>query len=145
VIFVIVVGLYLVYLPRLSRKTEEERHRKFPFQLRALVIMLYVLMALVIKTMVSEYFGAASSQAQRESALTITTENGLGFQAWQISHPFAVPLLILLLLVASVIGLAMLFRWTNKEKSNDMRNFLIFLCVATVAIIGALIFSFFRL
>jgi len=84
---------------------------------------------------------------QLENERKISTDDGLKYQAWQISHPYAVPLLFFIfVIVMYIIFLPRAFRKMNEggQGKNLLRIRLIVFCVATVMAIVALIISFFR-
>ena len=144
VIFILLVGVYLIYQPRISRKADEGGRGNHP--LRKTVIYFYIMIAMAIVSLIINYFRRAPSQVQLEKGLKMSTDNGLKYQAWQISHPYAVPLLIfIVLVVVCTICLTMFFRKTDERgQGKHLRNFFIFFCITTAMAIGALIISLFH-
>jgi hypothetical protein len=104
------------------------------------------MVAMAIVSLIINYFRRAPSQVQLENELKMATDNGLKYQAWQISHPYAMPLLFFILLVGVyTICLPRLSRKANEGgPGKHLRNFFIFFCIANAMAIGALIISYFR-
>jgi hypothetical protein len=143
-ILILLVGVYIICLPRISRKANEGGQRKYSLRTRMFVIFASFIAINEIIQLVIGLFRGPPSQVQLENELKMSTENGLKYQAWQISHPYAVPLLIFILVVVAFIISVSRIYWKMKEGKNPLLNFGLYFCIATVMIIGALIISFFR-
>jgi hypothetical protein len=110
---------------------------------------MFVIFACIIATneiiqLVIGLFRGAPSQMQLENERKMATDNGTKWLAWQISHPYAVPLLIFILVVVVFIISVSRIYLKMKEGKNPLLNFGLYFCIATVMAIVALIISFFR-
>jgi len=142
VILILLVGVYVICRPKLSQSADAGGQGKHP--LRIIVIFAYILAANAIVQLIINYFRGEPSQAQIQNELKMATENGLKYQAWQISHPYAVPLFIfILVVVVFIISVSRIYR-KMKEGKNPLLNLGLYFCIATVMAIVTLIISFFR-
>jgi hypothetical protein len=140
----LIAALPLGYLIYRVRRSEDEG-RGSP---SSRTWLLYIVLGLFVFSGIrGVFFEKLPSQDQIQKRLSVAHQNGAEWQAWQVSHPYAVPLFIFVLCMgALVICLTMLIRTTvGKGWGALFGNILFWFCLAFVLTFGALALSFFRL
>lgn len=143
-IFISAVGCIILSLSyfRITRKMKKRGQDKHPLPKSFIFLGIWTAMAVV--SLLINYFHGAPSQVQLENELKMSTDNGLKYQAWQISHPYAVPLLIFLSVVAVLIISASRIYRKMKEGKSPLLNLESYFCIATVMAIVALLICIIR-
>jgi hypothetical protein len=133
---------YLIYRIRRS----EDKGRRSPSPRSWLIIIVFGMF--MLSAIKSIFFDKLPSREEIEKRLNAPPpDNVIKWQAWQMSHPYAVPLFILILCVVTLtIRLAVLIRTTRgRGWSALFGNYLFWVCLAFAMILGALTLSLFRL
>jgi hypothetical protein len=131
---------YLIY-----RVRSEDKGRGSPSPRSWLIIIVFG--AFILSAIKRVLFDKPPTREEIEVALNGSRENGIRWQAWQVAHPYAVPLFILILCIGTLAICVTVLVRTSRGRGWGVLfgSCLFWFCLAFALALGALFASFFRL